>query len=214
MAHFKKVTLTPPAPGLVNVVIMGRTTWESIPTKFRPLDGRINVVLTRQSSLEGCEDDSIVVASSFENALEQLKVRPNVGSIFCIGGGQVYQEAIDSGLVQRVLYTEVMNPPNDVKMDAFFPELLKSEWDCVTYCEADKENVENASTTPNEAKIHVDRKSGIEYRFLDYKRRSNPAESPKAPVPIEEGAHLNPEEMQYLELCRDIMENGVRIVWL
>eukprot|EP00978_Attheya_sp_CCMP212_P003134 scaffold6461_cov48-Attheya_sp.AAC.1 len=118
---------------------------------------------------------------------------------------------MDSGLVQRVLYTEVLNSPKEVEMDAFFPEMPKHEWDCVTYCEADKENVvENVSDSPDEAKIHVDRKSGIEYRFLDYKRRPNPAEAPKAPVPIEEGAHLNPEEMQYLELCRDIMENGIQ----
>jgi dihydrofolate reductase len=45
MAYFKRVTSTAPE-GLRNSVIMGRNTWESIPRKFRPLAGRVNVVLS------------------------------------------------------------------------------------------------------------------------------------------------------------------------
>lgn len=32
-----------------NAVIMGRKTWESIPSKFRPLPSRLNIVLTRNT---------------------------------------------------------------------------------------------------------------------------------------------------------------------
>lgn len=62
MAHFKKVTTALP-PGVVdrsNAVIMGRKTWESIPEKFRPLPGRINVVLTK-----ACEDLNMFVCVCF-----------------------------------------------------------------------------------------------------------------------------------------------------
>ena len=35
-----------PATNLANVVIMGRKTWESIPAKFGPLDGRFNIIVS------------------------------------------------------------------------------------------------------------------------------------------------------------------------
>lgn len=36
----------------MNALIMGRKTWESIPLKFRPLSGRLNVVVTRTKAKE------------------------------------------------------------------------------------------------------------------------------------------------------------------
>jgi len=47
LAYFKRVTSTTVELGKQNAVIMGRKTWDSIPPKFRPLVGRINVVLSR-----------------------------------------------------------------------------------------------------------------------------------------------------------------------
>lgn len=54
MAYFRKVTSQVPEDekhaGARNAVIMGRKTWASIPPKFRPLSGRLNVVISRTSS--------------------------------------------------------------------------------------------------------------------------------------------------------------------
>eukprot|EP00545_Synedropsis_sp_CCMP1620_P002745 CAMPEP_0119005530 /NCGR_PEP_ID=MMETSP1176-20130426/1774_1 /TAXON_ID=265551 /ORGANISM="Synedropsis recta cf, Strain CCMP1620" /LENGTH=483 /DNA_ID=CAMNT_0006957349 /DNA_START=97 /DNA_END=1548 /DNA_ORIENTATION=+ len=181
MSHFKRVT----SGDGNNAVIMGRKTWDSIPSKFRPLPGRTNVVLTRSGGTD--YPDNVIVASSLQDALRQLdEGTAPAEKVFVIGGAQVYQEAIDSGLVNRVVYTEVSSLPDDAKFDAFFPKLEKSDWECRSFGEEDKENG---------SAIQEDAKSGLKFQFLDYTR-------------IPEGDDINPEEMQYLKMCRDIIDNG------
>lgn len=58
MAFFKHVTSHVPKafqqqqPNVQNAVIMGRVTWESIPPKFRPLDNRYNIVVSRNPTYD------------------------------------------------------------------------------------------------------------------------------------------------------------------
>jgi dihydrofolate reductase len=47
MRYFKELTSRTSDAALQNAVVMGRKTWESIPERFRPLKGRLNVVLSR-----------------------------------------------------------------------------------------------------------------------------------------------------------------------
>lgn len=51
MAYFARVTSNAPE-GTVNAVVMGRNTWESIPSKFRPLPKRLNLVISRNQNYE------------------------------------------------------------------------------------------------------------------------------------------------------------------
>jgi dihydrofolate reductase len=46
MAYFARVTTAAPL-GKQNAVVMGRRTWQSIPLRFRPLNHRLNVILSR-----------------------------------------------------------------------------------------------------------------------------------------------------------------------
>lgn len=80
LAHFKHVTLGSP-------VIMGRRTWESLPEPFRPLPGRVNVVVTREN---GCKAEGAVVVGSLAEA---LSVEP-AHDAWIIGGGQLYRAAM------------------------------------------------------------------------------------------------------------------------
>ena len=219
MKHFKKVTMTPPSAGLTNAVIMGRKTWESIPSKFRPLDGRINVILSRSGNAAPperlSESSPVIVATSLEQAMAKIEARSDVGSTFVIGGGEIYSQAVESGLVSRVVYTNVKGLPDDAEFDAFFPEMGEGEWECVPYC-APGEDGERA-TKKAKVEEQTDAKSGLRYEFLEYVRRDDAdikaavsMESETSEDAIPEGPEVNPEEMQYLDICRDIIENGVQ----
>ena len=57
LKHFARVTSDVPAgapAGPRNAVVMGRKTWASIPEKFRPLKGRLNVVLSTSADVRAC----------------------------------------------------------------------------------------------------------------------------------------------------------------
>lgn len=237
MAHFKRLTSTPPRPDLINAVIMGRKTWESIPPKFRPLDNRTNVILSRSTttmcpSAQG-RNDNVLFCTSLEEAIEKLKKLDRIGNIFVIGGGEIYKESIESGLVNRVVYTEVSNLPSDTKFDTWFPILDAEEWECHPFPgqeiiqpgeqrREEEEEKKMGEDTDARAKtlINVDEKTHVKYQFLEYRRKSSKkqklnndsqetSEIAKKEV-IQEGPHVNPEEMQYLALCRDIIDNGIR----
>ena len=68
-----------------SVVLMGRNTWNSIPEKFRPLKGRVNVVISR--TLQG--DENCLVFTSLEEAINHLQSQNyDRDNLWCIGGAQ------------------------------------------------------------------------------------------------------------------------------
>lgn len=103
------------------IVVMGRKNYESIPEKFRPLPNRENVVLTRNTSFEapGC-----VVFHSLADCLEHY-LGETERTVFIIGGGQIYEEALLADVVDEMYITHV-----DKAYDAetFFPEFNPAEW--------------------------------------------------------------------------------------
>jgi len=206
----------------------------------------MNIILSRSSSYkavdidadvpatEGAADnsdnDNIMVCTSLQEAMDKLAKRKeeqnNVGHVFVIGGGEIYKEGLESGLINRVIYTVVDNlsQQQEDSFDTWFPELKDEDWDCTPYpgqeiegkieSGADSEekkddNEGDGGTTllQKNAIVHTDKKSGVKFQFLDYRRKQKKPETAKSA--IEEGAHVNPEEMQYLQMCRDIIENGV-----
>ncbi len=112
MAHFKRMTAGAP-------VIMGRKTWDSLPPRFRPLPGRRNIVVSRQSDLqaEGAER-----AGSLREALSLCEAA-QAPEAWVIGGAQIYAEA--EPLAQRAIVTELAR---DYEGDAWAPGFDGATW--------------------------------------------------------------------------------------
>jgi dihydrofolate reductase len=110
LKRFKELTLGHP-------VIMGRKNWESIPDKFRPLPGRSNIVLTRQSNYRTYGATAV---DSVERALEEARLSPGADEVFIIGGEEVYRHFIP--LANKAYITWVHTAPAFAG-DTHFPEL-------------------------------------------------------------------------------------------
>lgn len=95
-------------------VIMGRKNYESIPTKFRPLPNRTNIVVTRQKdfSAAGC-----TVVHSLEAAMAVAKDK-NEPEVFVIGGAEIYSLAMP--LAHKLYLTEIQA---DIEGDTYFPSI-------------------------------------------------------------------------------------------
>jgi dihydrofolate reductase len=94
-------------------VIMGPTTYESLPELVRPLPGRLNIVVSRRPDYEapGAE-----VVHTIEEALTRAKESTN-GDVWVIGGGAIYSLALPHA---DRLYLTIVD--DDSEGDAYFPD--------------------------------------------------------------------------------------------
>lgn len=117
-----------------NAVIMGRLTYESIPAKFRPLQNRYCIVISRTWRQE--DHPEISVCDSLLGALATVggSIR-NYDEVFIAGGEQLYREAVNNFmyLCRRIYVTRFKT---DYECDQFFPwEEIK---DYPTFQDAEK----------------------------------------------------------------------------
>ncbi|MDX1739631.1 MAG: dihydrofolate reductase, partial [Alphaproteobacteria bacterium] len=138
LKFFKKTTMGKP-------IIMGRVTFDSI---GRPLPGRPNYVVTRNSSFQ---HDGVTVFQNLEEAIESAKIAASemgVNEVMIIGGAQIYNLSLN--LATKLYVTEIDLAPEG---DAYFPEILPSDWEAV-------ERIENAAIEDQPS-----------YDFVTYERK-------------------------------------------
>jgi dihydrofolate reductase len=139
LRYFKRTTLGKP-------VVMGRRTWDSI---GRPLPGRTNIVISRQSSLE---IEGALVVPDLASALTRaaaVAAGEACDELMVIGGAEIYAQALP--LADRLYLTEVHA---EVEGDAWFPAWNRDQWQ-----ELSRERHSACSSNP------------FDYSFVVYQRR-------------------------------------------
>ena len=131
LQRFKKLTSGHP-------IIMGRKTFESI---GQVLPNRINIIITHDQVYIA---EEAKVVQSLEEALSFAQSKPGDEEVFVIGGGQIYQEAINKA--DKLYLTIVEDNP---EADTFFPD----------YSEFKKVDFEEEHETDE-----------LKYKFLDLER--------------------------------------------
>ncbi len=118
LQHFRAVTSGQP-------VVMGRRTWESLPASFRPLPGRVNVVVSRQlgwvapgAMVFHSLRDAVVAASAHVSSQPAPGAFP--GMVWVIGGATLYRQALPFAdcLVVTELDVDVVGDAHAPRIDA------------------------------------------------------------------------------------------------
>ena len=114
MRHFVRTTRGHP-------FVVGRKTFETFQT--RPLPGRLNIVLTRDSSYPVPE--GVEVVSSFAEA-RAICERMSAEKMFVMGGAEVYRLALPE--TDEMVITHI---PLELEGDTYFPAWDPDEWDII-----------------------------------------------------------------------------------
>ena len=113
LGHFKRITCNTRIVGARNAVIMGRRTWDSVPAKYRPLAGRINVVVSRTTNF----GDHAIAARDLASAVDAATAA-GAESIYVVGGGQIYANAVEDPRCTSLYITQL---DAEFPCDAHFP---------------------------------------------------------------------------------------------
>ena len=190
--RFQEIT-TSSSSGKKNVVVMGYNTFLSLNSKALP--GRINIVLTKRRYSSLWKDEQNKPPSDARGELHllcDLALLPSFlksrdyNHVFYIGGGQIYQEALRLGFVDRVLVTDIFTTREDelgLLYTAFFPMHTMLETHRIVY-ESPIQEEKQVFFSPSGVTLE-----SVRFVFRTYERKKG-----------------NAEETQYLQLLQECLD--------
>ena len=126
MLHFYKLT----KGNSNNAVIMGSTTWKSLPKKMLPL--RDNLILSSTTNLHTIMGDGHIIKTfpHIEDVIKFCELM-EYDQVWIIGGESIYKQFLDKKQIDKCYITLVDDNENNnekYECDTFFPELDENEW--------------------------------------------------------------------------------------
>jgi len=194
LKNFQKIT-TGKSIKTKNIVIMGYKTWLSIPEGKRPLKNRINIVLTRNHTLEESQD--VKSFKSLENAFYWSSTQDS--EIFVIGGTQIFNECckeehylnLDKLYITR--FNDNYHPRNSTHS---FPLKLFNEMKLVKQSAIHHEICERPHLESSKSFLDMylkeESSKSVSFTFDIYQRLDK----------------INKDEYQYLDLLKKVMKEG------
>ena len=116
LKYFSKLTK---GSGGENALIMGSTTWNSLPNKYLP--GRNNLILSSTIKIHKIMKDGYII-KSFDtiDAIIKFCILMGYDNIWVIGGATIYKQFLDKDIISKCYITKI---DKFYDCDTFFPEL-------------------------------------------------------------------------------------------
>ena len=184
LKNFKTIT-TSKNNKILNSIIMGKNTWNSLPKK--PLPKRLNIVVSntlynvnKYNNTTKHINDNTLYINSFDNALKIADYLSN--NIYVIGGQQIYETAIKHPLCNKLYITDIYNK---YECDTYFPQIDENDY-----------------TLTNISKFL--KEGDIDYRYLIYEKDISKYSNYEMDIK----SNINKEEYQLLQLMKNILTFG------
>lgn len=195
MNWFQDMTINP-NPTKKNAVIMGSNTYLSIPKKFRPLDQRLNIIISKNKysminkEIKYNRDKNAIVFPCITQSLKYLHTKKNVEDLFVIGGESIYDYFIKNRITDNIILAEIEKTQHTPNIGTvYFPKFDKTTFIPL-----------NSSKTISEknVKCYVDGSHIPEIKY-QYKTYRNIRPWKKCDYS---------DEGPYLDVLRDVLNHG------
>lgn len=179
LKYFKQNTISK-NPNKINVVIMGNNTYKSIPNHLKPLENRINIVLTNNEILIKNNTNLSNKLLYFNNILSILyyleQNKKIINEVWICGGPNIYSQFLELRIVSNIYYTKIID--KCFNCDTFFPKAYFKYFDLID--------------------------ERIEY---DYDKKSDSITKNKLHYMVY--TYINKEELKYLNTIKQILNKGI-----